>query len=152
MLCCALADPPGPAAKHKGFGLAAVVEMLCAVLTGQKVGRENLGDDPTRRDDSEANWAQWFLVMQTDAVTSEDEFKGNLGRMTELMRSEPKAAGATEAPMLPGDPEEMTAIERSSGGIPLTPADVAALASVAELCGLTVPPTTDEPMAARPRL
>jgi len=44
-------DPPGPAAAHKGFGLAAVVETLCAVLTGQKTGRENLGDDPTRRDD-----------------------------------------------------------------------------------------------------
>ena len=38
-------EPAGPIAAHKGFGLAAMVEILCAVLPGQKLTRDNVDDD-----------------------------------------------------------------------------------------------------------
>ena len=119
-----------------------MVETLCAVLTGQKTGRENLGDDPNRRDDSEAQWVQWFLVMQMDAVVSAGAFEQGLGSMTDAMRAEPQAQDAEMPPMLPGDRAELIAADRGAQGVPLSPGDVVALSGLASAHGLQLPRNT----------
>ena len=136
-------DPPGPAAAHKGFGLAAAVEVFCAVLAGQKLGRENLGPDPTKRDDeaAAAEWAQWFMVMATDPVQTQEDFEQQLGRLTAAIHAEP-ARDPRNPPMLPGDPEEREAMARATNGIPLSRADLDNLTALAKQLGLTMPSTS----------
>ena len=95
-------EPAGPIAAHKGFGLAAMVEILCAVLPGQKLTRENVGDSlvkpshlpgeaahdkepdtpvgaPRQRDGAE--WGQWFLVLKVDSVISQAAFVEGMGAL-----------------------------------------------------------------------
>jgi hypothetical protein len=50
---------------------------------------------------SNGQWAQWFMVMQTDAVVgSADDFAAGMSRMTTAMRAEPQGNDAPMPPML----------------------------------------------------
>ena len=96
-------DPPGPTASHKGFGLAAVVEVLTNVLTGQQSARENLleptassrsgappssGDKEARTVDGTATqWGQWFMVMKADGAIPSEEFAEGIGRFSAKARA-----------------------------------------------------------------
>lgn len=49
---------------------------------------------------SDAQWAQFYMVMQTDAVVSAAEYAAGLGRMSEAMRAEPQRDDTELPPML----------------------------------------------------
>jgi LDH2 family malate/lactate/ureidoglycolate dehydrogenase len=82
-----------PAAPHKGFGLALVIDVLAGVLTGSLFARD-LGDDPTAT-------GNLFWALDPEAFMPRAEF---LARVDELI-GQVKAAGgpSAEEPLLPGE-------------------------------------------------
>ena len=106
-----------PIGDYKGFGLAAMVEVLCGVYSGMSFGREipsmYMTDMRERR-----NLSQFYLIMKTDGVIQSSEFEYRLTKMTEEIQSEPKLSSAK--PVLPGDKEEEIEKERLINGIPMS--------------------------------
>ena len=97
--------PPGGTRElgaHKGYGLALMVEILCATLTGAAA----------------LDTGHFFMVLDPAAFRSRDDFKvdldGLLGRLRAIVPTEP------DRPVLiPGDPEHDMVSRRRDGGIPM---------------------------------
>jgi LDH2 family malate/lactate/ureidoglycolate dehydrogenase len=106
---------------HKGYCLAAMVDILCCVLSG-------------------ANWGPWappfalrqeiparsvgkgighfFGAMRIDAFIDPDEFKSQMDDWIETFRATKPQVG-TPGVVIPGDPEREAEMERKKTGIPL---------------------------------
>ena len=89
---------------HKGYGLALMVEILCATLTGAS------------RDDLDTG--HFFLVLDPAAFRSQEDFKadlgGLLGRLRAIVPSDP-----AQPVLIPGDPEHDMVLARRRDGIPM---------------------------------
>ncbi len=89
---------------HKGYGLALMVEILCATLTGASLGKLDTG--------------HFFLVLDPSAFRSQDEFDadldGLLGRLRAIVPSDPD-----QPVLIPGDPEHDAVEQRRRDGIPI---------------------------------
>ncbi len=87
---------------HKGYGLALMVEILCATLTGA----------------ADLDTGHFFLVLDPAAFRSRDDFKadldGLLGRLRAIGPSDPD-----QPVLIPGDPEHDMVSQRREGGIPM---------------------------------
>jgi LDH2 family malate/lactate/ureidoglycolate dehydrogenase len=108
---------------HKGYGLAMMVEVLCAVLSG---GWHNLFPDDPRAFDGHVqdNDAHFFGAMRIDAFRPVEEFKRGMDAMIRALRAAPKALGHDRI-YVAGEIEHETAQQRLRDGIPL-PENVAA--------------------------
>jgi LDH2 family malate/lactate/ureidoglycolate dehydrogenase len=101
---------------HKGYGLALMVEILCATLTGASAADRITG--------------HFFLVIDPGAFRDPGEFRAELDALTDRMRAtEPAEPG--QRVLVPGDPEYAAFAERSLRGIPMTPT---LLEEVREVC------------------
>lgn len=123
---------------HKGYGLAIMVDVLCAVLSG-------------------ANWGPWtppfalqhatpsrsvgkgighfFGAMQIDAFVDPGEFKSQIDDLIRTLRSTRPAPGHAEV-LLPGDPERAAEAERTAEGIPLVEDVVTELRRISKATGI----------------
>jgi len=100
---------------HKGYGLGAMVEILCAMLTGAVFAPVKAAKDP---DQPMFNIGHFFIALDPAAFRAPGEFEGDLDDMMDALR-----AATPVDPALPvlvhGDPERANHAERSREGIPM---------------------------------
>ncbi len=89
---------------HKGYGLALMVEILCATLTGASLQNLDTG--------------HFFLVLDPAAFRSRDAFQADLdellGRLRAIAPTDPD-----QPVLIAGDPEHDTVAQRRRDGIPM---------------------------------
>jgi len=119
-----------PFGGHKGYGLALVVEILCACLCGMPFG-PNVRN--RRQDNTAAPWGygQFFLAIDPEKFAGSASFKENLQALLEALRNEPAADGV-EKVRVAGDIQNDTFRKRAKEGIPLSEADVVNLRATAK--------------------
>jgi LDH2 family malate/lactate/ureidoglycolate dehydrogenase len=123
---------------HKGYALAAMVDILCCVLSGANWGpfappfalRQEI---PTR---SVGKGIGHFLgAMQIDGFIDKDEFKKQIDDWIQVFRKTKPALG-TKGPLIPGDPEREAEAIRSKKGIPLLKPVVDDLLDISQKTGI----------------
>ncbi|MEO0867173.1 MAG: Ldh family oxidoreductase [Cyanobacteria bacterium J06642_11] len=105
-----------PIGGYKGYGLAAMVEVLSGVLTGMPFGRA-IPPMYTAPMDKPRHLGQFYLVLRADICQSQTEFETRLQQMTHEIRSEPSKPG--ERVQLANDPQIEIAKHRQKEGIPV---------------------------------
>jgi LDH2 family malate/lactate/ureidoglycolate dehydrogenase len=123
---------------HKGYALAAMVDILTAVLSGANWGpfappfalRQEI---PTRN--VGRGIGHFFGAMQIDGFIDKDEFKKQIDEWRRVLRSTKPAPG-TSGPLIPGDPEREAEAIRSKKGIPLLKPVVDNLLDISKKTGI----------------
>ncbi len=117
-----------PLGGYKGSGLAMLVEVFCAVLSGgplaSQVGGLYLQDRPM-------GTSQTFLAVDVSRFLPLDEFQARMERLVADVKSAAPAAGFGEV-LVAGDPEDRAQKDRSRRGIPLDPSVWERLARLAD--------------------
>ena len=88
---------------HKGYGLGAMVEILCATLSGC-LGRET---------------GHFFFAIDPAQLRGEGAFQTDMDRLLDMLRATPPADPAQPV-MVAGDPEYAAWADRKANGIPMT--------------------------------
>lgn len=94
---------------HKGYGLAAVVEILSSILPGLRAAQ---ADGPPRA-------GHFFMAIDPKRFRDADAFENDLDSMMDAFRHS-KPADSQRPVMVAGDPEYAAADERAKSGIPLS--------------------------------
>ena len=113
---------------HKGYGLAMLVEILCAQLSGAWARGE---DGNYRQDDN----GHFFAALRVDYFRPPDEFKAAMDGMIDELHRTPTAPGHDRV-LVAGDPEHATRLKRAAEGIPLAPNVVEDLAALSATYGV----------------
>jgi LDH2 family malate/lactate/ureidoglycolate dehydrogenase len=123
---------------HKGYALALMVDVLCAVLSGANWGPFTppfaLQQEMPARSVGKGI-GHFFGAMRIDAFVDTDEFKRQIDDVVRTFRATKPAPG-TSGPILPGDPEREAERIRSKDGIPLVLPVVRDLEDVARRTGI----------------
>ena len=106
-----------PIGTYKGYGLSAMGEVLCGVLTGMPFGRA-IPAMFTAPMDKPRHLGQFYLVMRADICQLLSVFEERLQQMTDEVRREPNLDG--ERVLLANDPQIEEAQSRKEKGIPVT--------------------------------
>ena len=106
---------------HKGYGLAAMVEIFSGILTGLGFGVEPSG----RHNDG-----VFMAVFDVGAFRPLDEFKTEVTEFAEYLRSTPTMAGV-ERVYYPGEIEHLRASRKRRDGVDIAPATWERLAALA---------------------
>ncbi len=116
---------------HKGYGLAAVVEILSTLVPGAWYAPTRATRHPDAR---HYNVGQFFLALDPRAFRDDDGFERDLDDMLDRLHAAQRAD--PEQPVLvAGDPEQAAYAERSKNGIPITPALAGLVRDIAAECG-----------------
>ena len=123
---------------HKGYGLAIMVDFLCAVLSGANWGpftppfalRQEIPEKSVGK-----GIGHFFGAMRVDAFIDLDEFKMQTDDYIRTMRSTKPAPG-TNGPIIPGDPEREAAEISSKEGIPLVEPVIEELNDISKRTGI----------------
>ena len=118
---------------HKGYGLAVMVDILCAVLCGAPFGLD-VYDTPT----SSARVSHFFGAIRIDCFRDPVEFRRDMDRMLASLRASPPAEGE-ERVYYAGLPEAEREEQSAVRGVPLLPKTLAALAAIGKECGIPAP-------------
>jgi len=106
---------------HKGYCLAAMVDLLCGPLSGANWGPFTppfaLGHPEPGRQVGKGI-GHVFAAMRIDAFIEPDEFKRQIDDWIRTFRKTRPAPG-TDGPIIPGDPEREAETIRRTQGIPL---------------------------------
>lgn len=127
---------------HKGYALASMVDILCAVLSGANWGpfappfalRQEI---PARSVGK--GIGHFFGAMQIDGFIDKDEFKKQIDDWIRVFRNTKPAPGAN-GPLIPGDPEREAEAIRTKQGIPLLQPVVDDLSDIARKTGIPFTP------------
>ncbi len=114
-----------PMAGHKGFGLAFMIDVLSACLSGAQVSSEMV---------EEAGVGHLMVAIDISAAAGSDAYGERLRRLIEAVHVAPRAPG-TEPFMIPGEREHRVAAERD-GLIPIDDPTRELLDGLAADCGL----------------
>jgi L-2-hydroxycarboxylate dehydrogenase (NAD+) len=115
---------------HKGYGLAMMVEVLCAVLSGG--WGPDTDNDPRAFDGyAQKNDSHFFAAIRVDAFRPLEDFKAGMDAMIRSLHAAPTEEGR-ERVYIAGEPELETLKKRSVEGIPLPPAVVTYLQEVSQ--------------------
>ena len=121
--------PLGGSEGHKGYGLAAMVEIFSGILTGLGFGIEPSG----RHNDG-----VFMAVFDVGAFRPVDEFKAEVTEFAEYLRSTPAMDGV-ERVYYPGEIEHLRATKNRREGIEIAPATWERLTGLAVELGVEVP-------------
>lgn len=128
--------PLGGAFGFKGAGLAGLIEIFSAVLSGMRLSCELLpmpGPDLS----TPRGMGSFVMAVRPDAFIGRDEFEDGMRRYVETLRASP--ARPDEAVLAPGDREWAEAERRATKGVPLDPATISEFRRLAEAHGLQAP-------------
>ncbi|MDD5483386.1 MAG: Ldh family oxidoreductase [Kiritimatiellae bacterium] len=103
-------------AGYKGYGYAAVVEILSAALQGGAYLKMLLGFENGRK--SPYRLGHFFIAIDIKAFTALDEFKKTAGNICRELRASRKMPGA-ERIYTAGEKEHMAWLERKDRGVPV---------------------------------
>jgi L-2-hydroxycarboxylate dehydrogenase (NAD+) len=123
---------------HKGYCLAAMVDILTSVLSGANWGpfappfalRQEIPSKSVGR-----GIGHFFGALRIDGFIEPDEFKRQIDNWIRVFRA-CKPAPGTNGPVIPGDPEREAEAIRSRHGIPLVPAVIDDLRDIAAKTGV----------------
>jgi LDH2 family malate/lactate/ureidoglycolate dehydrogenase len=123
---------------HKGYCLAAMVDILSCVLSGANWGpfappfalRQEV---PSRSVGK--GIGHFFGALRIDGFIEPDEFKRQIDEWIRVFRAT-KAAPGTAGPLIPGDPEREAEAVRTKDGIPLIPAVIDDLRDISARTGI----------------
>jgi LDH2 family malate/lactate/ureidoglycolate dehydrogenase len=123
---------------HKGYALAAMVDILCCVLSGANWGpfappfalRQDIPERSVGK-----GIGHFFGAMQIDGFIDKDQFKKQIDKWIRVFRKTKPAPG-TSGPLIPGDPEREAEVSRSKEGIPLIKPVVDDLMEMSEKTGI----------------
>jgi LDH2 family malate/lactate/ureidoglycolate dehydrogenase len=132
---------PMPLGGYKGYGLAMMAEILCAVLSGGAMSLE-LGGIYTK--DRKMRTSQFFLALDVARFMPLDEFEDRVRRLVEMMKSSAPAAGYDEV-LVAGEPEWRKEGIRRHTGIPLSEGVWKTLTEAAGTLGVTPPAVRTSP-------
>ena len=118
--------PLGGTEGYKGSGLAAMVEVLCGLLTGLGFGVE-----PTGRH----NDGCFMAVFKVDAFRPLEQFKKEVGEFARYLKATPPSIGSAGV-LYPGEVEHMREVERRKTGIDVEDATWNKLTALAREYGL----------------
>jgi LDH2 family malate/lactate/ureidoglycolate dehydrogenase len=118
---------------HKGYGLAVMVDILCAVLCGAPFGLD-VYDTPT----SSARVSHFFAAIRIDTFRDPLEFRRDMDRMLAQLRACPPAEGE-ERVLYAGLPEAEREEESARLGVPLLAKALDGLAAIGEERGIPAP-------------
>ncbi|MBC7779663.1 MAG: Ldh family oxidoreductase [Proteobacteria bacterium] len=100
---------------HKGYGLAAVVNLLAATLSGAAFQPLRLRrEDPKGPD----NIGHFFLAFDPKLFRDEGEFEHDMDEMLDYLRTV-TPVDPQQPVLAPGDPEYQQKVERAANGIPV---------------------------------
>ena len=124
-----------PLGGYKGYGLAIMVEILCAVLAGGAVSTEVGGIRIVNRP---MNVSQTFLAISPRGFLPGGEFEPRMSHLVEMLKSAAPAEGFDEV-LVAGEPEERIEQDRRRNGIPIEAGVWARLVDDAARLGVNVP-------------
>ncbi|KAF0124532.1 MAG: putative malate / lactate dehydrogenase [Xanthobacteraceae bacterium] len=128
--------PLGGAFGHKGAGLAGLVEILSAVLTGMKLSFDiaPMGgpDFATPR-----AMGAFVIAIRPEAFIARETFEAAMHRYLDHLRSSRTAPGA--AVMAPGDREWAEADRRALAGVPVDPVTIEDFTALSKRLGIAMP-------------
>jgi LDH2 family malate/lactate/ureidoglycolate dehydrogenase len=116
-----------PLGGYKGYGLAMMVEVLCAVLGGGAMSTEVGGIRVRGRP---MDVSQTFLAIEVERFLPLSVFQARMERLAGMVKSAPPAAGYDEV-LLAGEPEIRIEEQRRRDGIPIPEGTWEALRAVA---------------------
>ena len=101
---------------YKGYGLAAMIEIMCSVFLGMNFGKQI----PPMYKSSMSKprkLGQFYLILRSDAFVKKNNFIHNLNKMYRKVKNQKKIK--KNKIYLPNDKEILSSIERSKNGIPI---------------------------------
>jgi len=119
---------------HKGYGLAAMVEILCAMLPGAWYAPTR---DARHPGEKRFNVGHFFLALDPKAFRAEGEFEDDLDDMLDALRRA-KRVDPSQPVLVHGDPERAQMDKRARHGIPVPDALAAQIRALAADCGAAV--------------
>lgn len=131
-------SPLGGAYGYKGAGLAGLVEILSATLTGMALSTElvPMYAQTTGRPRDMGGFA---LAIDPGAFVSPDVYGAIVTRYVANVRAAAPAADAALPPMAPGDREWAVEEDRLRRGVPVDPDSLASFADIARRHGVELP-------------
>ena len=118
-----------PIGNHKGYGLAMMVEVLSAVLTGGHFGRAT---QPSNwRPENKLNVGHLFVALNPEIFMPLDEFKDRMETLIADIKNS-KLMEGTDRVYVPGERGYEKRQQQIKEGIPLPPATVTALERLQE--------------------
>ncbi len=123
---------------HKGYCLAAMVDVLSCVLSGANWGpfappfalRQEVPERSVGRGIGHA-----FGALRIDGFIDPEEFRAQVNEWIRVFRAARPAPG-TQGPLIPGDPERQAEAVRRVSGIPLVRAVVDDLRDISQRTGI----------------
>lgn len=142
----AMLAPLGGPFGFKGAGLAGMVELFSALLSGMKPDFDLLpmgGPDLS----TPRGLGAFVMAIRPEAFGSREVFQRGMERYLAQLRGSPARAGGTV--LAPGDREWAEADRRAREGVPLDPATSRAFARLAERFGIAPPRPAGKKPAGR---
>jgi len=124
-----------PLGGYKGYGLAMMVEVLCSVLSGGRMGSE-VGDPREAR--GPIGYSHCFVAIEVARFLPLEEFGRRMDHLIGLMKSAAPAEGFDEV-LVAGEPEWRTEQIRRRDGIPIDPGVWSKLQDAARRLGVPAP-------------
>jgi L-2-hydroxycarboxylate dehydrogenase (NAD+) len=123
---------------HKGYALAAMVDLLSGVLSGANWGPFvppfALGLELPER--KVGLWiGHFFGALAIEGFMDVDDFKRRVDEWVRVFRRARPAAG-TPGPLIPGDPERAAEADRLRHGVPLSPPVLESLRALGKQTGI----------------
>lgn len=111
---------------YKGYGLAVMVDILCAMLSGAPTGPD-VFDTP----ETSARVSHFFGAIKISAFTDPQEFRRNMDDLLGKIRNSPRAEGC-ERIYVPGEKEFESEERNNRNGIPVDRKSYENLKKIAE--------------------
>lgn len=116
----------GEVAGHKGYGLATMVQILSAILSGADLGM-------TRPADARPNIGHFLLALDPAVFRPDGGYGADVDELLDTLRATPPSNG--DPVQVAGDPEAAARAARDRDGIPFPPKLLEEIADVCARCG-----------------
>lgn len=123
-----------PLGGHKGFALAAMVDLLAGCLTGANISPDIPGEPSAPQPQGTGHL---LIALKVSAFAGERRYRDGLDRLADAVHQAPRRADASPF-LLPGEPEAAVAAERA-GRVPFDPGTAALLADLGVEYGVRFP-------------